>query len=227
MFLATVVIAVVAGINAFVVPAVPEPEPDVVEPTPIPYTPPVILPTATIQPTLTPLPPTPGPTTRPTRAPATAAAQPTAAAQQPTAPPAEQPTAEPTPNTGLIYVAPPLNTPPNNDSIGAQFIRFRWGKSQFDTPDVPANLPPDQWYRIKISYTDRSSNLPVDLVKCTHESSMDTRTGIDVSDRRGNAVDSTFLWNVIIIRAESQQECETGGGAPLSPPSATFKFLLP
>jgi hypothetical protein len=222
MGLATFVIAFVAAVNAFVSPAVPGPEPDVVEPTDIPYTPPIFLPTATTQPTLTPPPPTPGPTARPTQAPAPVATG--APAESPTP---EEPTLEPTAVSDLIYPMPPLNTPPDRDSIGANFIRFSWGNSQFDTPDVPQFLPPDQWYRVTIMYTDRSSNSPVVLVKCTHESSFDTRTGIDLSDRRGNAVDAIFTWNVIVVRTGTPQECESGSGQLISPPSPTFTFLLP
>ena len=61
---ATLFIGAVAGINAFVAPAIPkEPTQVADQPTAIPFTPPVIIRTATPQPTLTLAPPTPGPTT--------------------------------------------------------------------------------------------------------------------------------------------------------------------
>ena len=55
---ATLFIAAVAGVNAFVAPIVPAEDPDIIEPTVVPFTPPVRLPTATSQPTLTLPPPT-------------------------------------------------------------------------------------------------------------------------------------------------------------------------
>ncbi len=229
---ATLLIAGVAAVNAFVSPALPTVEPDGIEPTKVPYTPPIILPTATSLPTLTLPPPTAAPTTAPTQAAAATRApvQPTAAPVQPTAapPPTEAVTPVPTQPSALIYPAPPLNTPPNGDSIGASNIRFSWGVNRDSGAyDVPQNLPPDQFYRITVSYTDRSQNQPAAIVVCLHETAIDRRTGLDLTDYRTEAVNGDFTWNVVIVSAASPQACEAGEFTPLSPPSPTFGFKLP
>lgn len=225
---ATIFIGAIAGINAFVAPAVPTPEPDQVSPTAIPFTPPVILPSATPQPTLTLAPPTTAPTVRPTSGGATAtsaAAQPTATAAVTSAVP---PTKVPTPTSAIIYPVPPLNTPPDGDSIGANNIRFSWGYNQAaGAYDVPETLPPDQFYRVLITYTSVSQNKAQSISVCLHETSADRKTGIDLTDYRSDAAGGNFKWNVVIVKSASQQACESGDFAPLSPTSATFGFKLP
>src|SRR5581483_1374948 len=227
---ATLLIAGVAGINAFVTPAVPPPETDVIEPTAVPFTPPVILPTATRQPTLTPPPPTPGPTARPTAAPRpTTGAQPTAPQQpQPTpTAPTEATTVEPTAPSQFAYPAPSLNTPPNGDSIGSNNIQFRWGMDPFGNQAVPVHLPPDQFYRVLVTFTSRSKNAAAAIAVCTHESSVDKRSGLDVADTRSDSLNSDYKWNVVIVQAASQAACLSGDSTPLSPQSETFTFRLP
>lgn len=223
---ATLFIVAIAAINAFVSPAVPPPTPDVVQPTEIPFTPPVMISTATPQPTSTLPPPTPAPTTatQETSAP-TAPAQPTTA-PQPTQP-VEPPTAEPTPTSALIYLPPPLNNPPNGDSIGSSKIRMSWGLDEFGNPSTPEQLPIDQWYRLVVTFTDKTKNATATLVLCTHESSADQRTGVNAAEYRNEAVDNLFKWNVTIVQSPSQAACEAGEFTPLSPPSATHSFRLP
>ena len=165
----------------------------------VPYTPPVILPTLTPQPTQTPPLPTTVPATAkptqavratPTRGSAPAPAQPTAAALPTTAPP---------PPTALIYPASALNTPPNGDSIGANNIRFSWGYNQVaGAYDVPQLLPADQFYRVTVSYTSKSQNKLMAINICLHETSMDRRTGLDLTDYRSDALDGSFKWNVTL-----------------------------
>lgn len=225
---ATLFIGAVAGINAFVAPALPTPTPDQVPPTSIPFTPPVILPSATPQPTLTLAPPTAAATARPTQGGPTAtpaAVQPTTA-PQPTAP-VEPPTPLPSLTPALVYLAPTLNVPPNGDSIGSDKVRFSWGVDEFGNLAVPAVLPQDQFYRLVITFTDRTKNATATLVLCTHDNSVDQRTGVNVADYRNEAIDNLFRWSVIMVRAASQQACEAGDFSPLSPPSATSSFILP
>jgi hypothetical protein len=228
---ATLFIGGVAGINAFVAPALPTPTPDSVEPTAIPFTPPVVLRTVTSQPTLTLPPPTPGAATvAPTRG-AVVPTSPVAPTQPVATPPPTAPVAPPTavPTTSaLIYPSPPLNTPPDGDSIGSNRIRFSWGfNPASEKMDVPELLPQDQFYRLVITFTDKTKNAPAALVLCTHETSADQRTGINVSDYRNEAVDNLFRWSVVAVSASSQEACLAGDVAPLSPPSATFSFVLP
>lgn len=228
MLIATLVIGAVAGINAFVAPAVPTPEPDQVQPTAIPFTPPVILPSATPRPTLTLAPPTAAPTARPTQGGPTA----TPAAPQPTAEPVvttpvEPPTAVPPPTSVLIYQAPTLNVPPNGDSIGSDKVRFSWGVDEFGNLAIPAELPQDQFYRLVITFTDRTKNAPAALVLCTHVNSVDQRTGVNVADYRNEAIDNLFQWHVTAVRAASQGACEAGEFSPMSPQSAVSSFKLP
>jgi len=222
----TLLIAAVAGVNAFVSPNVPTQAPDILTPTVPPYTPPLIFPTATRIPTQTSLPPTAAPTVKPTAPVTSTLAAVITAAPQPTAP-VEPPTAVPPPTSALIYLAPALNVPPNGDSIGSNKVRFSWGVDQFGNLAVPAVLPPDQFYRLAISFTDKDKYAAARIVLCTHENSVDQRTGVNVSDYRTQAVDSQFTWNVTIVRAASQAACEAGEFSPLSPPSATFSFILP
>ncbi len=229
MLAATLFIGAVAGINAFVTPAVPTPEADQISPTAPPFTPPVILPSATPQPTQTLPPPTAAPTVQPTKAsvaPTSASTQPTP--EPPPTAPSEPPTPAPTATSNLIYPRPPLNTPPDGDSIGSNNIRFSWGYNQeADAYDVPQTLPPDQFYRVVVMYTSVSQNKAQSIVVCLHETSMDRRTGLDLTDYRSDAVGGDFKWNVVIVRAASQQACEAGEMSAQSPPSQTFSFKLP
>lgn len=226
---ATVLIGAVAGINAFVAPALPTPEPDAVIPTAIPFTPPVILPSATPRPTLTLAPATAvaATVTQTPRAAATTApvVKPTVGGQ-PTVAPA-LPTAVPLPTSALIYQAPTLNVPPNGDSIGSDKVRFSWGVDEFGNLAIPAELPQDQFFRLVINFTDKTRNAPAALVLCTHVNSVDQRTGVNVADYRNEAVDSVFTWNVTMVSAASQPACESGEFSPLSPRSAIASFKLP
>lgn len=227
MGIATLVIAAVAAINAFVSPNVPVEVTDVVTPTAVPYTPPVLLPSDTPQPTQTPVPTTPAPTVKPTEAapqtPQVTAAPATSVATAP----AEPPTAVPSPTSELVYLAPVLNVPPNGDSIGSNKVRFSWGVDQFGNLAVPGVLPPDQFYRLVITFTDKDKNAQARIVLCAHENSVDQRTGVNVDDYRTQAVNAEFKWNVTIVQAASQQACQDGDFAPLSPTSATSIFALP
>lgn len=225
----TLLIAAVAGINAFVSPNVAVQPTDIVEPTTVPYTPPVILPTATLQPTQTPLPPTTAPTALPTEGvPPTQPPQPppTESAAQATES-AQPPPTVPPPTPEFIYLAPALNVPPNGDSIGANKVRFSWGVDQFGNLAVPATLPPDQFYRLLITFTDKDKNAQARIILCSHENSVDQRTGVNVDDYRTQAVDAQFQWNVTIVQAPSAQACQAGDFSPLSPTSATYTFKLP
>ncbi len=228
---ATVFIGAVAGINAFVLPAVPVTPTDVVEPTSIPFTPPVILPSATPQPTLTLPPPTGAPTARPTQGaaipPTAAPAQPTAA-PPPTTPAAPPPTAEPQPTLSLIYLMPTLNVPPDGDSIGANKVFFRWGTDANGGLEMPATLTEsDRFYRLVITYTSRTTNQVKQRIYCTKENGIDRRTGMDIDDYRTDAVNSEFKWNVTVVQAPSSDACFAGNINPLSPVSRTFTFFLP
>lgn len=232
MLAATGFIGAVAGINAFVGPAVPAATPDIVQPTVASFTPPVILPTSTPQPTETPVPPTPVavvPTkaaSQPTTVATVPAAQPTAApkATVPVAPP----TVAPPPTAAVIYPAPPLNTPPNGDSIGANNIRFSWGyNAAAGTYDVPETLPADQFYYVRVFFTSRSQNKDESVLVCTHGTSLDRKTGLDLTDYRGEAVDGNFKWNVTIVQSASEGDCTGGKFLPLSPASETHTFKLP
>lgn len=248
---ATVFIGAVAGINAFVAPAVPPPETEV-QPTAISFTPPVYLPSPTPKPTLTEPPPTeaPGGPTEPAGPtkpagptepagptvpppPTAAGATATRAVPPPTVTPeptttVEPPTPVPPPTSAAVYPVFALNTPPNGDSIGSNRIRFSWGfNPASEQLDVPEILPQDQFYRVVIAFTDKTKNDTSTLVLCTHENSADSRTGITVTDYRTQAVDNVFRWNVTAVQAASQAACEAGEFSPLSPTSATSTFLLP
>lgn len=226
---ATVFIAAVAGINAFVAPIVPAEEPIIDEPTVVPFTPPVNLPSATPQPTLTLPPPTAVPATA---APTTAAnastpvpAQPTEV-PQPTAP-TEAPTPLPEPTSEFQYLAPTLNVPPDGDSIGANNVRMSWGVDEFGNLAIPQTLPQDQFYRLVVTFTDKTQNSTATLVLCAHENSVDNRTGVNVADYRNEAVDNLFQWTVTIVRSPSQEACQAGDFQPISPTSRVSTFRLP
>lgn len=233
---ATLFIAAVAGINAFVAPIVPSQDPDIPEPTLVAFTPPVQLETPTPQPTLTSPPPTAGSETA--AAPTAVANGGTVAPTQPAQPPAatevplptatpEPPTAEPQPTSQFIYMAPSLNVPPNGDSIGSDNVRMSWGVDEFGNLSIPGSLPQDQFFRVVITYTDRTSNTTAARVICSHENSIDRRTGVDVTDYRTEAVDSLFQWTVTIVQSPSQEACQAGEFTPLSPTSAPSSFRLP
>lgn len=226
---ATVFIAAVAGINAFVAPIVPTEEPIIDEPTIVPFTPPVNLPTATPQPTLTLPPPTAAPATvAPTTAAIAGTPVPSQATQvpQPTVP-LETPTQAPQPTSEFQYLAPTLNVPPNGDSIGANNVRMSWGVDEFGNLSIPQTLPQDQFYRLVITFTDRTQNSASTLVLCTHENSVDNRTGVNVADYRNEAVDNLFQWTVTAVRSPSQEACQAGDFQPISPTSPVSSFKLP
>lgn len=232
MLAATLFIGGVAGINAFVGPVVPTVTPDAAQPTVSAFTPPVILPTFTPQPTETEVPP--APTVAPTKAAAQATTRATAVVPRatatkgaPTVSPVP-PTEPPPPTVAVLYPAPLLNTPPNGDSIGANNIRFSWGYNDAaGSYDVPENLPADQFYFLLVTYTSRSENKPASVSTCTHEASIDRRTGLDLTDYRGQAVNDDFAWSVMIVRAASQAACMSGDFVPLSPRSQSHTFKLP
>lgn len=227
---ATLFIAAVAGINAFVAPVVPAQDPNIVEPTVVPFTPPVMLPTATPQPTLTLPPPTAAPATAPPTQAANAGtpapAQPTPAVS-PTAAVAESPTLVPEPTSEFLYLAPTLNVPPNGDSIGSDKVRMSWGVDEFGNLSIPQFLPQDQFYRLVITFTDRTQNATSSLVLCTHENSVDQRTGVNAADYRNEAVDNLFQWTVTAVRSPSQEACQAGDFQPISPTSPVSSFKLP
>lgn len=229
----TLFIAAVAGINAFVSPVIPAQPTDVSEPTAIPFTPPVILPSATPQPTLTLAPATLVPATVvPTQRPGGStptAVKPTAGPQPTTPPETATPEPQPTTTSALIYAAPPLNVPPNGDSIGSNRIRFLWGMDAEGNPALPTTLTePDRYYRLVINYVSKTTGQPAaPLVLCTKENSVDQRTGVTVGEYRNEAVDSAFNWNVTIVSAPSAEACVSGDFSPLSPPSSTNSFKLP
>jgi hypothetical protein len=226
---ATVFIGTVAGINAFVAPAVPTDEPDQVSPTAIPFTPPVFLPSATPQPTLTLPPPTVAPTARPTQgavAPTNPPAPPTEA--PPVTAPVDLPTALPTLTPSLIYLAPTLNVPPNNDSIGSNRIRFEWGVDASGGAEVPTVLTDaDRFYRLVITYTSRTTNEVKQRVYCIKENSIDRRTGMDIDDYRSDALDARFVWTVTVVQSPGAEACSTGNFTPLSPTRPESTFFLP
>lgn len=229
---ATLFIAAVAGINAFVSPIAPAQETDVAEPTIVAFTPPVQLATATPQPTLTPPPATAAPATvAPTEAAVVATPVPVkpTAGVSPTPEVVEPPTPElsPEPTSQFLYLAPTLNVPPSGDSIGSDRIRMSWGVDEFGNLSIPQTLPPDQFYRLVITFTDRTQNSTSTLVLCTHENSVDQRSGVTVTEYRNEAVDNLFRWTVTAVQAPSQEACQAGDFQPVSPTSAVSTFILP
>jgi hypothetical protein len=226
---ATVFIGAVAGINAFVAPVVPTPEPDQVSPTAIPFTPPVFLPTATPQPTLTLPPPTSAPTVPPTPGGATQTPPPPPpTAVPPVTVPVELPTALPSLTPSLIYLAPTLNVPPPNDSIGSNRIRFSWGVDANGGAEVPAVLTDaDRFYRLVITYTSRTTNEVKQRIYCTKENSIDRRTGMDIDDYRSDALDARFVWTVTVVQSPGADACSAGNFTPLSPTRPESTFFLP
>lgn len=222
-------IAGVASVNNFLGEAIPTPLP-IIEETEPSYTPPVIIDTATPRPTTTREPTTVAlataePTETPPPPPPTVEL-PTAPPRQPTAPPATE-APPPTVVRSLEYPSITLNTPPNGDTIGSDNIRMSWGVNKSGDAEVPQVLPPDRWYRVSVTYNSGSRGQPVTLVYCTHESSMDRRTGLDVAETRQDSTDTIYNWSVLAVAAASQQACVTGDFSPLSPPSATSLFKLP
>lgn len=225
-------IAGVASVNNFLGEAIPTPLP-IIEETEPSYTPPVIIDTATPEPTTTTEPTTVAQTTpQPTETPPPPPPSPTAAPR--TATRAPQPTEvvstaapPPTAPRSIEYPSITLNTPPNGDSIGSDNIRMSWGANKSGDPEVPQVLPADRWYRISVTYNSGSRGQAVTLVYCTHENSMDRRTGLDVAETRQDSVDTIYNWSVLAVAAASQQACVTGDFSPLSPPSATSMFKLP
>jgi hypothetical protein len=218
MVVFALLIAGVGVVNAFIGPARPTPIPVVAKQTTVAFTPALILPTFTTVPTLTPEPPTPSPTVPPTRE-----AQPTTLVQPTTlAPPPAAPTVAPTSAT-ITYPKPNLNAPVNNGPISRAFIQFIWGQDQ-----LPQQLPPGQFYRVTVKYTDRSSNGTMTLIKCSEFNSTDTKKwGAALPNAQGEAVNGQFTWSVIVMQVPSgnPSDCDAGAGTPISPPSDTWTFF--
>jgi hypothetical protein len=222
-----IVIGGISAVNTFVAPARPQQTPVIAQSTLVPYTPPLIPPTVTSVPTLTPEPPTATPAT-PNALP-TKESQPAATPVKST-PPAPPPPLVPSPTeaTGspaqASYPKPPLNAPVVNDHISRGWIQFIWGQDG----SVPGQLPPGQFYRVTIQYTDRNTNARLSPFKCSAVNSVDTRQwGKTIGDAQGNAVSSQFTWSVIVVQVPSgnPSDCDLGMGTPISPPSDTWMFF--
>jgi hypothetical protein len=217
----------VSAVNAFIAPARPPTTPVVAQATSAAvFTPPVILPTATNVPTLTPAPASPTPP--PVIATPTPGAQPTSTPARPTntppPPPTAAPTKEPSPQAANTYPKPNLNAPVQNDHISAGRIQFIWGQDGA----VPQQLPPGQFYKVIVHYTDHNSNAPQTLVKCIQFNSVDTKIwGQTLGNAQGNALNGKFTWFVIVMQVPSgnSYDCDAGAGTPLSPPSDTWTFF--
>jgi hypothetical protein len=208
----------VSVINAFIAPSRPTPIPVVPKETTVAFTPALILPTFTTVPTLTREPPTITPTVPPTRAPqATAVVQPTIEAS-----PQASPSLAPTAST-LIYPQPLLQAPRVNEHFAASRIQFIWGQNQ-----LPHKLPPGQFYRITIQYTDRNSNAPQTLPKCTSDDNIFSNVWPVLANAKGQAANG-YTWSVIIMEVPSgnPSDCDAGGGTAISPASETRTFFWP
>ncbi len=225
----TVVVVVgLTAVNRFVTPARPTTTPVAVLTTAVPYTPPVVPPTFTAVPTLTSGPASPTPSTS-TVTP-TKDAQPTVATPKPTPvpPPATVESAVPTPPPvnpqAATYPKPQPNRPVNGDHISAGRIQFIWGQDGA----VPQQLPPGQFYKVTVQYTDRNTNVHKTLIKCSSFNSVDTKQwGQTLGDAQGNAVNGQFTWFVIVMQVPSASpyDCDAGAGSPISPPSDTASFF--
>lgn len=225
MVVFTLLIAGVTVINAVIGTTRPVPTPEAAKQTVVSFTPPIILPTATTIPTFTPESPTPAlsPTVPPTRG-----IQPTPIVQ-PTTPVPETPTPAPqntpTPTTAAQYPVAKLSAPRNGEPISNSRIQFIWGQNE-----LPAQLPPDQFYRATIQYTDRDTKSPRTLTKCTYSNSVDTKEwGAELTEAQGKAVGNLFSWSVVAVQVPSRNpsDCDAGQGILLSPPSETWTFTWP
>ncbi len=229
-----VVILGILGINTFVAPARPQLTPVATKQSAAMYTPAIVLPTFTTVPTLTPEGPSPTPTVAasqtvtPTRSvqPTLSPAPPTAASAPPTQAPPPEPTKPAVQPATTTYIKPPLSRPVNGDRISSGKIQFIWGPND----EVPAHLPPGQFYKVIVQFKARDTNAPMTLVKCTADSSVDTKQwGKALGDAQGSAVDSLLSWSVVVMQVPSGKpgDCDAGAGTPISPPSDTWNFFWP
>ncbi|MGB8647923.1 MAG: hypothetical protein WCF84_22000 [Anaerolineae bacterium] len=216
MVVFTLVIVGVSVINNFVAPVrAPTPSGALAQPTTLPYTPPVVLPTFTTVPTLTPQSPTEVPSATPTKG---ASSQPPPGPAQPTVAPA---VAEPTatksaaPVTAITYLQPTL-VAPRAESIGASKIQFKWNGDD----DPP--LPEGKNYRITVSFTDRDTHQHIDRVACTSYTNIWTKDFM--GNDQGKATDS-YSWFVVVVQFSVGGTCYQG--TPISPPSETHSFQWP
>ncbi len=225
----TVLVVVgIGAVNKFVAPARPTTTPVVALNTTVSYTPPVIPPTFTAVPTLTPEPASPAPATPTVTATLDKQASPTAPkatpVPQPVATQPAAPTAPPAANPQTAtYPKPPLNAPVPNDHVSRGWIQFIWGQDG----SVPQQLPPGQFYRVTVEYVDRNSKAHMAPFKCSNSNSVDTRQwGKTMGDAQGNAVGDQFTWSVVVVQVSggSPYDCDAGKGTPLSPPSDTWTF---
>ncbi|MGE5140842.1 MAG: hypothetical protein ACM3JD_15355 [Rudaea sp.] len=219
MLAAVLFIAAVTAINTFVTPVRPVPEGLAAEATTLPYTPPVVLPTITPVPTLTSAPPTAAPTVPATRAASPVPAKSTAVKRTPEPTPVTPTEPPPSPVPAKSYPAPALLHPGNGESISAARIQFSW--------ELETQLASGDFYRVTVSYTDRQTNSPVVMVKCTERSGVDTRIEWrTLGDAQGAAANGRFTWSVVIVGTGGggASACDAGQGALLSPPSETRTF---
>lgn len=217
MIVFAALIAAVSLINTFLGPARPAPVPVVARQSTAAFTPVLILPTFTTVPTLTPQPATATPTVPPTKQTVSTPIP------QPTAGPTEQasPTVESTTAAPAAYPQPNLTAPRDKESLSAGRIQFIWGQDQ-----LPSQLPPDQFYRVIIKYTDRNTNQPMTLTKCTASSGLFTTTWPAAASAQGEAVNAQFTWSVVVVQVPggNPSDCDAGQGTALSPASQTGTF---
>jgi hypothetical protein len=207
----------VSAVNAFIAPGRPTPVPVVPKETTVAFTPVLVLPTFTTVPTLTPEPLTSTPTVPPTRAPQPTVVHPPTIESTPTSAPTFLPTAS------TSYPKPSLNRPVKGDQISADRLQFIWGQDQ-----LPQNLPPGEFYRVVVMYTDRNTNVPVSLGKCSRVNGLDTKIwGGMLVNAHGEAVGAQFNWYVVVVQVTSDNpsDCDGGQGTPISPTSDTWTFF--
>jgi hypothetical protein len=217
MMASAALIGGVSMVNSFIAPGRPTPVPVVPEETTVAFTPALIVPTFTTVPTLTREPATSTATVAPTPAPRPTVVHTPTIETAPTS----VPTVSPTPST--VYPRPSLNRPVNGDQISADFIQFIWGQGQ-----LPQNLPPGQFYRVTVKYTDRNTNVPVTLNKCSRVNGLDSKIwGGMLVNAQGEAIDAQFNWFVLVLQVPSDlpSDCDGGQGTPISPVSDTSTFF--